>query len=168
MSLPKLASLSTFAPESRLWVYVCDRTLTNAESGEIQEQLNWFCKQWTAHNQQLQAAAEVFKNQFVLLMVDETGAGASGCSIDKSVHFLEALGSQFNVDFFERMRFAWLDGESNYEFANVAELNEAVSQDKIADDSLMVNTLVQSKADLLEKWLVPFSKSWHRRITSAN
>ena len=72
MSLPKLASLSTFAPESRLWVYVCDRTLTNAESGEIQEQLNWFCKQWTAHNQQLQAAAEVFKNQFVLLMVDET------------------------------------------------------------------------------------------------
>lgn len=163
MFQPSLALSANFAPESRVWIYTTNRLLTDEEARSAQNALDIFVRQWTAHNQSLQATAEVFQNQFVILMVDETQAGASGCSIDKSVHFLEELGQRMDVDFFERMRFAWVNGQT-LEFGNRQEFGQAVQNTRISDDTLMINTLVQSKTELQEKWLVPFSQSWHRRL----
>lgn len=163
MLTPKLATLPDFSPDSRVWVYMANRPLTEAETTFAQRQLDAFVRQWTAHNQDLQAAAEVFENQFLLLMVDETNAGASGCSIDKSVHFLEQLGQHLNVDLFERMLFGWVDGQQ----VKVADRNtfaHLVQGASIAAETPVVNTLVQSKKELAEKWLLPYGKSWHRRL----
>lgn len=161
--LPRLATAPDFAPESRVWVYTANRPLTEPEAQFIEDALRDFTTQWTAHNQALKAAAEVFQNQFILLMVDETQAGASGCSIDKSIHVLEALGHQLGVDLFERMRFAWVENGA-LQFADRPGLAARVADATIRPDTLLVNTLVQSKRDLQEKWLVPFAQSWHRRI----
>ncbi len=163
MILPKLASSTEFAPESRVWTYTASRGLSDSEAQAVQTALNAFVRQWTAHNESLKASAEVFQNQFVILMVDESQAGASGCSIDKSVHFLEDLGQRLGVDFFERMRFAWVAGDA-LQFGDRQEFGQAVQAAQIADNTLMINTLVQNKKELQEKWLVPFSQSWHRRL----
>jgi hypothetical protein len=163
---PQLAYNPGFSPDSRVWVYTCNRLLSSEEVAEVQQHLNSFCRQWTAHNQALMAVAEVFQNQFVFLMVDETQAGASGCSIDKSVHFLENLGAALGVDFFERMRFAWVADDGELQFANSLELAEAVKKEHVTSDTLMANTLVQTKRELAEKWLQPFKQSWHRRIVA--
>ncbi|MEQ1743941.1 MAG: ABC transporter ATPase [Saprospiraceae bacterium] len=159
---PSLAT-ADYAPESRVWVYAANRALTDAETQFIREALHDFTRQWTAHNQALRAAAEVFQNQFILLLVDETLAGASGCSIDKSTHVLEALGHQLGIDLFDRMRFAWVE-DDRLRFSDRNGLIASVESSEIQPDTLMVNTLVQTQRDLQEKWLVPFSQSWHRRI----
>lgn len=163
-SIPSIADNSSFSPDSKVWVYVSNRLLSEAEAAQAQQYLDQFCRQWTAHNQALKATAEVFERQFVILMVDETQAGASGCSIDKSVHFLENLGDNLGVDFFERMRFAWINEQAQMQFANRAELTQSVQNAAIQDNTLMVNTLVQSKQDLQHKWLIPFHQSWHKRL----
>ncbi len=163
MIQPTLASNTEFAPESRVWTYTTSRGLSDSEVLAVQNALDTFVRQWTAHNEALKATAEVFQNQFVILMVDETQAGASGCSIDKSVHFLEDLGHHLGVDFFERMRFAWVAGDT-LQFGDRQAFGQAVQATEIADNTLMINTLVQNKKELQEKWLVPFSQSWHRRL----
>ena len=163
MIQPKLASNTEFAPESRVWTYTTSRRLSDAEVQAVQVAIDAFVRQWTAHNEALKATAEVFQNQFVILMVDESQAGASGCSIDKSVHFLEELGQHLGVDFFERMRFAWVTGDT-LQFGDRQAFGQAVLATEIADNTLMINTLVQNKKELQEKWLVPFSQSWHRRL----
>ena len=160
---PSLAHDPAFSPESRVWVYTANRPLTDAEVFSTQKALDAFVRQWTAHNQALLAKAEVFQNQFVVLMVDETRAGASGCSIDKSVHFLEGLGQELGVDFFERMRFAWSEN-GELLFADRAEFAAHVGDGHISDETPVVNTLAQTKRELEEKWLVPFGKSWHRKL----
>ena len=163
IATPLLAHEPGFSPESRVWIYTTNRTLNDAETAATQQSLDAFTRQWTAHNQALLAKAEVFHNQLIVLMVDETRAGASGCSIDKSVHFLEGLGQELDVDFFERMRFAWMENERLH-FANRAEFAANVGSGRISSDTLVVNTLAQSKQELNDKWLVPFGKSWHRRL----
>ncbi len=160
---PALAGDPVFSPESRIWVYTLNRPLTETEAQHTQQALDVFTRQWTAHNQALKARAEVFHNQILLLMVDETNAGASGCSIDKSVHFLENLGKDLQVDFFDRMRFAWVE-DGQVCFADRAGLEAAAGSGRIKQETEMLNTLVQTKKDLLEKWLVPFAKSWHKRL----
>ncbi len=162
--LPQIAHANTFAPESRVWVYTSNRRLTDTESQQVQQALHAFTRDWTAHNQALKATAEVFENQCIVLMVDESQAGASGCSIDKSVHFLEHLGRQIDADFFERMRFAWADENNQLHFVSRPELAAARESGVVTDRTPMVNTLVQNRQELLEKWLVPFGESWHRRV----
>ncbi len=161
---PTLAATPGFSPRSRVWIYTSDRRLTESETSYAQQKISAFCKQWTAHNQALLAAAEVFENQFIVLLVDETQAGASGCSIDKSVHFLEDLGQSIGADFFERMRFGWIDADGDIQMSSRDEFSDLVKTGVITAETPVVNTLVQTKQDLAEKWLLPFGKSWHRRL----
>lgn len=163
MLVPALSNAAGFSPESRVWIYTAGRPLTPAEAKGVQQALDIFVGQWTAHNEALKAAAEIFENQFIVLMVDESRAGASGCSIDKSVHFLEKLGAELGIDFFERMRFAWVQNDQ-LQFADRDALQQAVLSRTIGEETLMVNTLVQNKSELASNWLVPFSRSWHRRL----
>jgi hypothetical protein len=160
---PALASDPGLSPESRVWVYTSDRALTPEEQVFAQAQLDAFTRQWTAHNQALQAKAELFQNRFVILMVDETQAGASGCSIDKSVHFLESLGGHLGVDLFDRMLFGW-EQDGRLEVAPRAVFAAKVQSGDIADETPVVNTLVKTKGELAERWLMPLGKSWHKRV----
>ena len=160
---PALAHDARFAPETRVWIYPCSRQLTGEEAQFAENQLLAFCKTWTAHNQSLRATAEVFENRLVVLAVDESQAGASGCSIDKSVHFLEQLGQRLGVDFFDRMTFGWADGDGVV-FGNQTALAEAVRTGKISPETLMLNTLAKNRLELAEHWLMPFGQSWHQRL----
>jgi hypothetical protein len=160
---PHLANADDLSPDTRIWVYMSNRPLSETEVEAVQTACTQFVRQWTAHNQALRARAEVFDNNMILLAVDESQAGASGCSIDKSVHFLEALGQQIGADFFERMRFGWQDaGKVRYavreEFAN------QVRQGQISADMLVLNTLVQTRAELQSRWWLPYKESWHQRL----
>ncbi|MBP6812298.1 MAG: hypothetical protein KA138_12300, partial [Saprospiraceae bacterium] len=83
---------------------------------------------------------------------------------DKSVHFLEQLGEAIGADFFERMRFAWVNDQGEMQFANRMEFTALVQSGNIHHETLMANSLVQTKSELAEKWLVPFGKSWHKRL----
>jgi hypothetical protein len=160
---PALASDPGLSPESRVWIYVSDRALMPDELVFAQTRLDVFTRQWTAHNQALLAKAEVFQNRFVILAVDETQAGASGCSIDKSVHFLESLGGQLGVDLFDRMLFGWQQ-DGRLEVASRAVFAAKVQAGDIADETPVVDTLVKTKGDLAGRWLTPFGKSWHKRV----
>lgn len=163
--LPQIAENQNFHPTSKVWIYPSSRRLTDDETVFVKTQLLQFCKNWTAHNQALAASAEVFENRLVILAVDESQAGASGCSIDKSVHFLERLGESVGADFFDRMTFGWLDSASGeVKFGGTTALSEAVRSGEISANTLMLNTLAQNRAEVLEKFWLPFEQSWHRRL----
>lgn len=161
---PAVTHDNHLSPETRLWIYTASRPLTAAEAEVAQLQLQAFIRSWTAHNQALRAQAELFDNQFLILAVDESQAGASGCSIDKSVHFLEQLGEQLGLDWFERMRFGWLDGDGQLQVADRSAFAALLQAGAITNDTLVVNTLVQKRGDLAGKWLVEYGKSWHQRL----
>lgn len=159
-----LAHDTTLSPETRVWVYTASRRLTDTEADFTRQQSAAFVQNWTAHNNALLAKAELVANQFLLLAVDETQAGASGCSIDKSVHFLEQLGQHLGLDWFERMRFGWVNEAGEIQMADRPEFAALRENGTISDDTLVVNTLVQKRGDLADQWLLPYHQSWHRRL----
>lgn len=161
--VPQIAGRDDFHPESRVWVYVASRKLKPEESTQLQNLLNIFVQKWTAHNEDLKAVAEVFANQIIVMMVDQTQAGASGCSIDKSVHFLEQVGRELNVDLFDRMRFGAVV-DNQLQLLAKDDFAAAVTEGHINADTPVLNTLVQTRRELLDIWLTPFGNSWHRRL----
>src|SRR3954466_6970271 len=100
-----------FSQHSRVWIYQADKKLTGEVVQQIQQELDKFTTGWTAHNNQLKAKGEVRYNRFLILIVDESQAGASGCSIDKSVHFMQQIEQAFGINLFDRFNLAYRDAD---------------------------------------------------------
>lgn len=152
-----------FSSHSRVWVYQSDRKLTDAETLQAQVLLDKFTTGWTAHNNQLQAKAEIRYNRFLILIVDESQAGASGCSIDKSVNFMKQLEQQFGINLFDRFNLAYRDGE---EILSVPrhQFEDLLKAGKINTETIVFNNLAQNITELQTKWEVPFKDSWHIQL----
>ncbi|SDF22009.1 hypothetical protein SAMN05216464_114120 [Mucilaginibacter pineti] len=152
-----------FSQHSRVWIYQADKKLSDTEVQNIQHELNNFTTRWTAHNNQLKAKGEVRYNRFLILIVDESQAGASGCSIDKSVRFMKDLEQQFNINLFDRFNLAYRDGEEILSLPRHA-FEDLLKQGKITTDTIVYNNMVQNLTELETKWEVPFKNSWHIQL----
>lgn len=152
------------SPESRVWIYQINRPISEEEESNINKQLTDFAQSWTSHNRDLLAFAKVWHKRFVVLMVDETKAGASGCSIDSSVRFLQQLESAFNINLFDRTTFLYLSPEGQIESAQMTDFKEAYEAGKVTDNTLVFDNLVSTKESFEQSWQKPLQKSWHRRF----
>ena len=122
-----------------------------------------FTNSWTAHNQQLQAGFEIKYNRFIILTVDESQAGASGCSIDKSVHLMKQIEQEFNIDLFDRFNIAWKEG-GIVKSASREEFEELIKDGIINSETIVFNNLVPTYSAYLNNWEIPFKNSWHSKV----
>ena len=152
-----------FSQHSRVWIYQADKKLTDDVVQQIQQELDKFTTGWTAHNNQLKAKGEVRYNRFLILIVNESQAGASGCSIDKSVHFMQNIGQHFNINLFDRFNLAYRDGEEILSLPRHA-FEDMLKQGKINTETIVYNNMVQNLTELESKWEVPFKNSWHIQL----
>lgn len=148
---------------SRVWIYQADRELSIIEVEELNIILNSFVESWTAHNQQLKATYEIKYNRFITLIVDETQAGASGCSIDKSVHLMKDLEMKFQINLFDRFNIAYKVNDTVYNTSR-AGFEELINQGSINQNTIVFNNLVNTYKDYLENWETTFENSWHQKV----
>jgi hypothetical protein len=160
-----MRDLLRFPPESRVWVYPSSRPFSDEEKHEIEVLLDAFAVKWTSHNVLLEATAGIMHDRFLVLVVDETKSGASGCSIDASVHYLQALGERYDTDFFERTRLYYLDkGSDVVRDIQLSDVKSAFEEGVINEDTLFFDNLVSTKGAFQEGWLKPLSGSWMHRF----
>jgi len=152
-----------FSENSRVWIYQSNRELSADQSVQLQNQLNAFAQNWTAHNNQLKATAIIQYNRFIILVVDENQAGASGCSIDKSVRFMKELENEYQINLFDRFNLAYRNGDRIVSVSR-NEFEELIKAGTITEDSIVFNNLVQTLAELQTKWEVPLKESWHMQL----
>ena len=152
-----------FSEQSRVWIYQSDRELYDDEAKQLHEILNKFASEWTAHNNQLKAKAEIRYNRFLILIVDESQAGASGCSIDKSVNFIKGIEQEFGISLLDRFNLAYREGEKVLS-APRDEFEDLLRSGKINSNTIVYNNLVQNLGQLETKCEVPFKDSWHNQL----
>ena len=160
-----MRNLLAFPDESRVWIYQADRPFDEGEIMQINNEIDAFCKQWTSHNNDLRAIGGVMHDQFIVLVVDETQASTSGCSIDKSVAFVKSLEQKYNRKLLERDKVAWLDENEQIHVIPLADLAGALKSGKISFDTKVFDNLVSTRKDFIKRWTVPLGESWMKRFT---
>jgi hypothetical protein len=152
-----------FSPQSKVWIYQSNRQFTSTEANEIQQKLDAFTAQWQAHGHQLKAKAEMPYHFFIVLIVDQDSAMATGCSIDSSVRLMKEIEQTYGVDLFDRFNMAYK--ADNQVFATTKEDFETLITIKnITSETIVFNNLVQNLTEYEQKWEVPMSQSWHQNI----
>ncbi|RMG88572.1 MAG: hypothetical protein D6714_00470 [Bacteroidetes bacterium] len=148
---------------SRVWIYQSSRPFKDEELPRLRAELRDFVQNWASHNMDLKAFGDIFHNRFIVLMVDESQAGASGCSIDASVRFIKYLEQTFDTNLFDRMTFAWRDGNT-IKTAPKEQFARLYAEGKINDHTLVFDNLVKTKAEFDGEWIKPLALSWHKRM----
>ena len=102
-----------------------------------------------------------------MLSVDENDAEASGCSIDKSLRFIQQLEQDFQISLLDRQTVAMLkDGEVHLLDLNT--FKNQINDGKIGKDSIIFNNLVNTIHQMETNWKIPVSKSWLKKYLSDN
>ena len=151
--------MEEYSSQSRVWIYLSDKAFNDDEVIRLNQDIEQFCIQWTAHGANLKARGEVLHHNFILLMVDESSADASGCSIDKSVHFIRQIEKDFGVNLFERLIFAW-KAETDIRVSHLNDLQKLVDAGEITMNTIVFNPLVASKKEFDESFQIPLRNSW--------
>lgn len=160
----QLTAYEQLPDTTRMWIYQSNRPLTAAENNDIRQKLRQFASKWVSHNRALRAWGDVFHDRFVVLMVDESQADASGCSIDKSVYFLKELQATYGIDLFDRMRFSYEDAEGKVHTVDRDAFVRAYQDGDIDDQTLVFDTLVENKGHFQSAFRKPLKDSWHARL----
>jgi hypothetical protein len=150
---------------SRVWIYQSDRPFTTEEEQAITQILHDFTKEWQAHGHALAALTEIFHHQFIVISVDEQIAGATGCSIDKSVHLMKTIESKFNINLFDRFRMAYKSGDDIINCSR-EEFEDRIKNGLVTRETLVFNNLITKRKELKTSWNIPLAESWHAKVFS--
>lgn len=154
---------SDISNKARVWIYPASRKLSDIEISFISDAAKTFCNAWTAHNHLLLASYIILNKQFVVLAVDESANEASGCSIDKSVHFIKSLEERLGIELTDHGKIA-LTTAHDFIRVSLKELKEGLNIGRFRPDTLVANTLVTTKEELESKWLLPIEHSIYAKF----
>ena len=158
-----IVPFTNLPPESRVWIYPSHRPFKEEELEQLKEALTNFLAGWTAHNQALEASFELPFNRFIVLGLNQEKVQASGCSIDASVHFIQALEKQFDLILLDKMNVTFKQGDF-LSHKSLADFKQMAKQGAISKSTIVFNNLVDTVAAYQEFWQVPAAESWHKRF----
>ncbi len=152
----------------RAWIYQSNRFFSNSEKRRIEEILEEFIVQWTAHGNQLAGSYEIKYDLFIVLIVDESKAMVTGCSIDKSVHLLKKIEDELHINLFDRLTLAYRDNTDAGEIKVVSrtDFEALIGSGVITKDTIVFNNMITTQKELGDNWEVPFKESWHAKVFS--
>ncbi|WP_299336724.1 ABC transporter ATPase [uncultured Psychroserpens sp.] len=158
-----LVNFNTLPEESRVWIYQANRSFTEAELSEIKERLDIFITNWTAHGSDLQAGYTIEYKRFIVIGLNQNLNIATGCSIDASVHFIQQLEKDYNVDLMDKMNVSFKQGEY-VAHKSLLDFKKMAKDKAVSKNTIVFNNLVTNIAEFKENWEVPVSESWHSRF----
>lgn len=158
-----LVDFDTLPEASRVWIYQANRSFTEAEIQDIENKLSVFIEAWTAHGQDLQAGFKLLYRRFIVIALNQNLNAATGCSIDASVHFIQQLEKDYNVDLMDKMNVSYKQGEF-IAYKPLKDFKTMAKQNAVSKKTIVFNNLVATIAEFNDNWEVPAGESWHSRF----
>ncbi|MBA3681412.1 MAG: hypothetical protein H0W73_09640 [Bacteroidetes bacterium] len=143
---------------SRVWAYIISKNLSTEELNSLKQAGINFVTGWTAHEQQLTASFEIFKDKIIIVKVNEDVTGASGCSIDKLTRFIKDAEKQFSIELLNRLLVAYKNND-DVEIVHSSKIKELLSENKISENTSVYNTSILTQSEL-NNWEQPLKETW--------
>ena len=148
---------------SRVWIYQSNREFTEKELEFISTKAEEFINSWTRHGDDLKGSYTIKYNQFLVLAVDESFNNVSGCSIDASVHFIQALERELQLNLMDKMNVTFKNG-NHINLVRLSDFQKFAKEHKITQETIVFNNMVATKEYFENSWEVPAKDSWHKRF----
>jgi hypothetical protein len=158
-----LVPFTDLPPDARLWIFAAERPLAADEQRELLRAVDSFLAGWKAHGAPLDASRDLRYGQFLLVAVDESAAGASGCSIDAMVRLLGEVEGRLGVELTNHAPVLYRT-TGRVERVGRSEFAKLAREGAVTADTIVFNNTLTRLSELQEgRWELPARDSWHAR-----
>jgi len=158
-----IPSWNEYSNESEVWIYQCDRILQLEEINEIMVLAHKFVGKWHSHGVKVNGDFQLIHQRFLVFLAAKDNS-PSGCSKDSMVHFIEEIGKNFGINFFDRMKVCYRASDTTIKSCQLQELSGLISNGEITDETIVFDNLVSNKRDFMQRWEVSIKDSWHKNF----
>ncbi|MCH6232732.1 hypothetical protein [Cognataquiflexum rubidum] len=145
---------------ARIWTYTSNRRLDKSELEILSSRLSAFCELWNTHGALMPTSFEIRFDQVIILAVDESQLGASGCSIDSSVRVLRDIENELDIDLLNQGKVSFIKSEGDLEVNPILGIKSKVTEGILQAETIVLNPVVKNKADLENNWKIKAKESW--------
>lgn len=149
--------------DSKIWIYQSNRKFSEEEIAEIDIATKEFVSKWSAHGTSLEASFIIKYNRFIILAVNQEVQHSTGCSIDKSVQFIQEIEQKYAVDLLDKMNVTFKNGEF-ITHKTLLEFKKMAKDKAVSGTTIVFNNLVNTIEEFNELWQIPVEESWHSRF----
>ena len=160
-----LVSFESLPDEARLWCFGASQRLDDHQTRRLLASMADFVSEWTAHRHDLRAGFTLLHGRFLLVAVDESAAGASGCSIDALMGQLRSLGTALELDFLDSMPVWYRDPSGHIGTTSRAGFKDLGRMGKVSPGTPVFDLTLTRVADLRAGGLeATAGDTWHRSL----
>jgi hypothetical protein len=156
-----LVPLRDLPDSARTWVFGADKTLEGPASDELLAEVDRFLSQWKAHGSPLTVGRDWKYGRFLTVAVDQSTAGASGCSIDGLFRSLKALEPKLGASLVTSGLVFYRDESGAVQSADRERFSAAGAEGKVQSTTKVFDPTIATLGEWRARFELTVSQSWH-------
>src|SRR6476620_5228843 len=159
-----VASFEELPDDSRVWVFAADRTLDEQQSKQMRAEVDRFLPRWTAHGSPLTVGRDWRYGRFLTVAVDQSTAGASGCSIDGLFRTLKSLEPKLGASLVTSGLIFYCDEKGEIQSVDREQFAALGAEGKIGPTTRVFDPIVTTLGEWRARFELDLKDSWHSRL----
>jgi hypothetical protein len=149
---------------SRVWVFGSDRPLTEEATTALLKGVDAYLADWKAHGAPLTVGSQFRDKRFLVVGVDQSTAGATGCSIDGLFRVLQGLEKQIGANMVGGGRVFYRGEAGTVQSTTRDEIPALVSAGAITKDTVVFDTSITDLGAFRSSFEKRAKESWVRDL----
>jgi hypothetical protein len=146
---------------ARTWVFGSDKTLDQSATDVLLREVDRFLSQWNAHGAPLTVGRDWKYGRFLTVAVDQSTAGASGCSIDGLFRALKTLESRLGASMVTSGLVFYRDETGEIQSVDREQFSALGAEGKIQPNTQVFDPTVTTLGEWRARFELKAAQSWH-------
>jgi hypothetical protein len=157
-------SFSELPDDARVWVFAATDRLTGDRATRLLRAVDDYLATWRAHGEPLKCARDWREDRFLAIGVDQSSAGASGCSIDALFRILQDLQSGIGTSLLGGARVFYRDDAGGVRVSDRHAFGSLAATGEVQGNTPVFDTTVTTAVAWRRDFERPLRESWHRDL----
>ena len=160
-----MVPFSELPASATLWIFGAANPFTPPEAQLLHERMPPYLHAWAAHGEDVRAGWELKYNRFILIGINESVTGLTGCSQDSMRENIRQFAREIRKDIILGSSHIFYRDAQNeiiciprHEFKKLAEARSITENTTVFD-----NTIENIGKFRQGSWELPLGKSWHAK-----
>ncbi|MFL5463685.1 MAG: hypothetical protein ACJ8AB_01555 [Gemmatimonadaceae bacterium] len=153
---------------ARVWVFGSERTLDDRASKVVLDEVDRFLPQWKAHGSPLTVGRDWRHGRFLTVAVDQSTAGASGCSIDGLFRALKGLEPKLGTSLVTSGLIFFRTNSGEIQSVDRETFTALGDEGKITANTTVFDPTVTSLGEWRARFELKLADAWHAKLLRKN
>ena len=149
---------------SRVWTFGSERPLDDSGAARLLAETDRFLEHWQAHGHPLFSGRDWRDDRFLTIAVDQSTAGASGCSIDGLYRALRALERALDTQLLAGGLVFYRDGARTVHAVSRQEFAALATDGRIGRETRVFDLSIDTLGEWRERFEGPAHLGWHDQL----